>query len=549
MSYQSITVPPSQDKVETKGTPLFRTFSVPHTPTLPVLVALACVLSFYIAFIWRSSFLVGETRYFSLFDDAMVSMTYARNLAEGHGLRWNVGETPVEGYTNFLWTLLLAAFHLLGLGDAKVSLLVEITGALCLLLAMMSAARIASIYARTAIAPLAAAVAVGLYYPLVYFTLRGMEVGFLAVLFLIAVDLTLQVKENPSRGKVSLLAVVLSAALLVRMDAVIFCSVLILSCVILAPSSQRVRIGAFLVAACVLTGCSHSLWRYWYYGDLLPNTYYLKMTGVSLWFRVSEGARYFKAVFWPHLAPYCLFALLALARRRPPVVLFSLSATIFLFQCAYSIYAGGDAWEQTGFANRYITVAMPFVIILCALGVESIVLWIRRGSRSARIVEAIGLILAVVLIAAANRRELLDWYRTKGFQVEQDARVVRSALQIKANTSPEAKVAVVWAGAVPYFSRRRALDILGKNDPVIARMEPRPLPWFYPGHNKWNYAWTIGTGQPDVIHELWFSGEEDRAYLSSLGYKALPNGSFVRVSSPWLVDNARTLGEPWESYG
>jgi hypothetical protein len=40
-----------------------------------------------------------------LFDDAMISMRYARNFAEGYGLIWNPGQAPIEGYTNWLWTL------------------------------------------------------------------------------------------------------------------------------------------------------------------------------------------------------------------------------------------------------------------------------------------------------------------------------------------------------------------------------------------------------------------------------------------------------------
>ena len=40
-------------------------------------------------------------------DDAYISFRYARNLADGLGLVWNAGER-VEGYTNFLWTLMLA---------------------------------------------------------------------------------------------------------------------------------------------------------------------------------------------------------------------------------------------------------------------------------------------------------------------------------------------------------------------------------------------------------------------------------------------------------
>ena len=40
----------------------------------------------------------------------MISMRYGRNLAEGYGLVWNPGER-VEGYTNFLWTVIMAGVH------------------------------------------------------------------------------------------------------------------------------------------------------------------------------------------------------------------------------------------------------------------------------------------------------------------------------------------------------------------------------------------------------------------------------------------------------
>ena len=40
-------------------------------------------------------------------DDAFISFRYAKNLIEGNGLVFNVGER-VEGYTNFLWTILLS---------------------------------------------------------------------------------------------------------------------------------------------------------------------------------------------------------------------------------------------------------------------------------------------------------------------------------------------------------------------------------------------------------------------------------------------------------
>lgn len=43
-------------------------------------------------------------------DDAYITYRYARNLADGIGPVWNRGE-HVEGYSNFLWMVLLAALR------------------------------------------------------------------------------------------------------------------------------------------------------------------------------------------------------------------------------------------------------------------------------------------------------------------------------------------------------------------------------------------------------------------------------------------------------
>ena len=47
-------------------------------------------------------------------DDAFISLRYAQNLLDGHGLVYNPGER-VEGISNLSWTLLLAGALALGL--------------------------------------------------------------------------------------------------------------------------------------------------------------------------------------------------------------------------------------------------------------------------------------------------------------------------------------------------------------------------------------------------------------------------------------------------
>ena len=65
-------------------------------------------------------------------DDAYISFRYARNLAEGAGLVFNPGE-PVEGYTNFLWTVLFAPIIGVGLDPTTPSMMLGILSCAALL--------------------------------------------------------------------------------------------------------------------------------------------------------------------------------------------------------------------------------------------------------------------------------------------------------------------------------------------------------------------------------------------------------------------------------
>ena len=77
-------------------------------------VVLVACTALYAWFVWTASFTFRGERWFTLFDDAMISMTYARNLAGGDGLVWNPGQPAVEGYSNPLWTILMAVGLALG---------------------------------------------------------------------------------------------------------------------------------------------------------------------------------------------------------------------------------------------------------------------------------------------------------------------------------------------------------------------------------------------------------------------------------------------------
>src|SRR4029077_13682341 len=105
--------------------------SLRSSPTFPKgahlsAVAIVGFLLYASFFIYRTSFDVDGERYFSLFDDAMISMRYARNLAHGLGLVWNPGGARVEGYTDPLWVLFMSFINSFDVADSKASLFVQI---------------------------------------------------------------------------------------------------------------------------------------------------------------------------------------------------------------------------------------------------------------------------------------------------------------------------------------------------------------------------------------------------------------------------------------
>ena len=162
-------------------------------------IVLASFLGYAALFVYRTSFVVNGARYFSLFDDAMISMRYASHLAGGQGLVWNAGMSPVEGYTNPLWVLYMACIHLLPIAPSKISLVVQITAAVYLAVNLYFVRQISlSISDRSPSIALAAVALTALYLPINNWSLQGMEVSVLVMTVTICLWLILRYLDTGS---------------------------------------------------------------------------------------------------------------------------------------------------------------------------------------------------------------------------------------------------------------------------------------------------------------------------------------------------------------
>ena len=572
---------------------------------------------FSVVFVIRTVVHHGGHRYLSLFDDGMISMRYAHNLASGRGLVWNPGQRPVEGYTNLGWTLWMALLHLIGLPGPGVVLAV-IASAVALAVAGLALVRsVALELSPNDRYPAQAAVwLTALAYPLAFWALRGMEVSLLAACTSALALFALRVRLRPTdQRNLGCLATTIAVAIVVRTDAVIVCTVAALAAGWWAPPG-RLRRRTLIVVVGTLVGvlAAQTAFRLAYYGDPLPNTYYLKVAGTTLSERLGRGTDSAVALATAGLLPLILLGVGAVVRalRQPAPVrpeehqtraAALLLAILVLFPAAYSVYVGGDAWEWMQFANRYQATSLPMLCVLAGAGMVAVLDAAPRARRAALtggtalmgvslLAAARGLVptaglqyslpgtqdladratftlaAVVVCLVLALRRlppagwargsrslaagivavllvldgpALAAWARTTGPHVSDDGTMALYGLVVRDVTAPSATTAVVWAGASTYYSGRPSIDLLGKSDRHIAHEAPRKVP-FYPGHTKWDYAWSIGRLRPDLVADLARDTPAVDSQLRSWGYDELAPRVWARHDSD-LVDRRGLIDE------
>ena len=214
-------------------------------------------------------------------DDAGITFVYARNLVAGHGLVSQPGLPPVEGFSNFLWMLALVPAFLAGLfhpvAVPKLASLALLAGSFVLLdraLFTLTGSRPISLVTLLLLAVCS---------PFVIWTVSGLENPLYVFLLCLLFRLVVRERED---GELPLAAGAVAAGLaLTRPEGILFAPLYPLLGLIPFPlssvpaergfrtaSSKILRYSA--VFALLLGG--FLLFRWSYFGDLFPNTFYAK---------------------------------------------------------------------------------------------------------------------------------------------------------------------------------------------------------------------------------------------------------------------------------
>lgn len=487
------------------------------------------------AFIWRTSFVVEGQRYFCLLDDAMISMRYAHNWALGSGLVWNAGER-VEGYTNFGWTGLLTLCHLFHLSPMHTCLLVQVLGIVTLWGCLVATARLAHACRLLPAAAICAVILAAACYYLPYFSLFGMEVGALYLVYTLALTGCVRAARRRDGRVGTLLWFV--PAVLIRMDSLLVAVYAYGTLLLLIRRHYaRLTLGLFFVLA--LMGI-HVLWRHQYYGLWWPNTYYLKLTGWPLAERLETGLDH---ALWT-AATLGMPVLLALPTLLAPKRWHALLWGPFVTAIAYQTYVGGDATPL----SRFVVPTTAGLFVLAAQGTQQLMaLFNALRTRALGALARAGFTLACLCAMNAIHWDhcifVVPPQTTYGNRMN-----VRLWRAIERVADPDATLAVSWAGAVPYFSQRQCCDILGKCDAHIARL-PAVRGVARAGHNKFDIGYTLTRYKPDIVLHAYAPREPAFArcyHPAVVTIDGAPLAFFVRNGTPHV---RRTASISWNDAG
>jgi hypothetical protein len=201
-------------------------------------------------------------------------------------------------------------------------------------------------------------------------------------------------------------------------------------------------VGTFSVIAAV-----HLIWRVGYYGDLLPNTFYVKAG--SNWFWGWVSIREF--MLGNGLLPLIAIALTPFVLRSRWAICIWLIVTLYL---GLVLRSGG---------SRYLYPLLPLVYLLIQELVRSAMALQRRGPRLLAVTGLCVLFLCGAIWEGNRALRATRFSRLTNAEGASLARCLREATELGD------RIALIPAGVIPYYAERPVVDMLGLTDRHIAR--------------------------------------------------------------------------------
>jgi arabinofuranosyltransferase len=512
-------VSPAPASIARAGAPAEAHSTAPASLSGALVVALVLSLALLLAHAGLYRFLT---------DDSYISFRYARNLANGHGLVFNPGYERVEGYTNFLWVLILAPLARLGIPPERAANPLSLTATIALwgVIAAFALRR----YREPGRRWLAALPLFGLAITrsVAVWSTSGLETRLFELLMVAGLlRLTIEVEAlDLGRERRAMACILFALATWTRPDALLI-SACAFGCAGAYVLARRPASFVRLVTRqtpFVLMVTAHYVFRRLYYGDWLPNTYYAKFGGHFWW---KAGGSYLLAFALEYFIVLWLPLIVAgIARNVANRTAFFplLVGGVVIPHMIYIAAIGGDHFEY-----RPLDLYFPLAFLVMTDGVAHFIAsprrWVKPATAAYLALIAGGLVLIpweshrqfinrykpgfpggevndlveaqsflspgrdVILRLpglewiARTHRDLTRWMTLHfvGIRAEEHRMFLATAipegltlgrLKQQGVLPPDTYIAVDCVGAIPYYSDLRTLDRLGLTDAHVAHSKP-----------------------------------------------------------------------------
>jgi arabinofuranosyltransferase len=425
-------------------------------------------------------------------DDAYITYRYAENLALHGQLTWNAGEDPVEGYTGVALPLLLAGAVRLGLPVDATSKVIGVAAF------FLSGLVFAQFLARLGVRPALRAVVLLLYCAAPFMpthALSGLETmlfGALVISSLYALLRCLEFSDGQAANESALFALLLGASL-VRPEGVALAALSVLALGATMVRIERRDLSSFaarMVLILVLPGLAYFAWRYTYYGQLLPNTYYAKWHHRLSWETIESLAKFFALyVAIPVLPGIALAALRrggifhAIKSGRAGtsgrlLVPIAVGLAFVALCCVQYVRSHLVMNYSYRFFAPFLPILLACAALLLELGLKAVdrdqiptfsrrralLLWVLGGALVIQLALFSWMLPKEITFASDTMRLLQDEHIPAGRYLRENV------------PSTGWLIVVVDAGAIPYYSRLKTVDFGGLNDEFLSKRFRNKIP-------------------------------------------------------------------------
>ncbi len=405
-------------------------------------------------------------------DDAYISFRYAKHLVEGKGLVWNLGE-KVEGYSNFLWLLMVAAGMSLKIHPETTATLWNIPIYIILLILTYT---LAKRILKDHWSALTAMCLTGLNHSIWGFARSGLETLFITTLFIVTcylVDKIININSSSNYKKINLLhfllGIILNLALLTRLDAglIVLWTIWVLIQHQWRTISQFEKISyqhwILFIVPFIIIFLPYLIWKLSYFGSLIPNSARAKIRGLT---GFQFGVYYIymfalSTLLIPHLT-----LLIGCLKRLSKIPSASSIGLMTLIWFLYAAYVGGDFMEF-----RFLAPVLPLLTIL--------LIWVSNTAASSLQIRRL-LLIALALGIIHNWFSLNRFVFSYGMETTKELRnhllhpaqnwigVGKRLNQLFGGTT--VKLSAGAAGAIPYYAELETVDFIGLTDPMIPKI-------------------------------------------------------------------------------